>query len=65
LLDQFRDPIDLFKILIVTAHLLIGFDAPILQDMDLGTNSKTALGDVDRNGMRADGLNHLLLLLMS
>jgi type I restriction enzyme R subunit len=31
LLDRFRDPSDQLKILIVTAKLLTGFDAPILQ----------------------------------
>src|SRR5690606_40872489 len=31
LLERFRDPADPLKILIVTAKLLTGFDAPILQ----------------------------------
>ena len=35
LLDRFRDPADPLKILIVTAKLLTGFDAPILQTMYL------------------------------
>lgn len=35
LLDRFRDPNDPLKVLIVTAKLLIGFDAPILQAMYL------------------------------
>lgn len=35
LLDRFRDPTDPLKILIVTARLLTGFDAPILQGMYL------------------------------
>jgi type I restriction enzyme R subunit len=35
LLDRFRDPADPLKILIVTAKLLTGFDAPILQSMYL------------------------------
>lgn len=35
LLDRFRDPEDPLKILIVTAKLLTGFDAPILQTMYL------------------------------
>jgi len=35
LLDRFRDPTDPLKILIVTAKLLTGFDAPILQTMYL------------------------------
>jgi type I restriction enzyme, R subunit len=35
LLEQFRDPGDPLKILIVTAKLLTGFDAPILQTMYL------------------------------
>ena len=35
LLDRFRDPVDPLKILIVTARLLTGFDAPILQCMYL------------------------------
>jgi type I restriction enzyme R subunit len=35
LLDRFRDPGDPLKILIVTAKLLTGFDAPILQTMYL------------------------------
>lgn len=35
LLDRFRDPNDILKILIVTSKLLTGFDAPILQTMYL------------------------------
>ena len=35
LLDRFRDPDDPLKFLIVTAKLLTGFDAPILQAMYL------------------------------
>jgi type I restriction enzyme R subunit len=35
LLDRFRDPNDPMKILVVTAKLLTGFDAPILQAMYL------------------------------
>jgi type I restriction enzyme, R subunit len=35
LLDRFRDPGDPLKIIIVTAKLLTGFDAPILQTMYL------------------------------
>src|SRR3989304_5686841 len=35
LLDRFRDPADLLKILIVTSKLLRGFDPPILQAMYL------------------------------
>lgn len=35
LLDRFRDPADPLKILIVTAKLLTGFNAPILQPMYL------------------------------
>ena len=35
LLDHFRDPADQLKLLIVTAKLLTGFDAPILQAMYL------------------------------
>jgi type I restriction enzyme R subunit len=35
LLDRFRDPDDPLKVLIVTARLLTGFDAPILQTMYL------------------------------
>ncbi|PWI12371.1 DEAD/DEAH box helicase [Streptomyces sp. NWU339] len=35
LLDRFRDPDDPLKILIVTAKLLTGFDAPIVQTMYL------------------------------
>jgi len=35
LLDRFRDPKDPLKLLIVTAKLLTGFDAPILQAMYL------------------------------
>jgi type I restriction enzyme, R subunit len=35
LLDRFRDPADPLKILVVTAKLLTGFDAPILQTMYL------------------------------
>ena len=35
LLDRFRDPADPLKLIIVTAKLLTGFDAPILQTMYL------------------------------
>ncbi|MBL4844163.1 MAG: type I restriction endonuclease subunit R [Planctomycetes bacterium] len=35
LLDRFREPTDPLKILVVTAKLLTGFDAPILQTMYL------------------------------
>ena len=35
LLDRFRDPDDPLKIVIVTARLLTGFDAPVLQTMYL------------------------------
>lgn len=35
LLDRFRDPADPLQILVVTAKLLTGFDAPILQTMYL------------------------------
>ena len=35
LLDRFRDPNDPLKVLVVTAKLLTGFDAPILQAMYL------------------------------
>lgn len=35
LLDRFRDPADPLKFLVVTARLLTGFDAPILQAMYL------------------------------
>ncbi|MPZ47283.1 MAG: HsdR family type I site-specific deoxyribonuclease [Betaproteobacteria bacterium] len=35
LLDRFRDPADPLKIVIVTAKLLTGFDAPVLQAMYL------------------------------
>jgi type I restriction enzyme R subunit len=35
LLDRFRDPVDPLKFVIVTAKLLTGFDAPILQAMYL------------------------------
>ncbi|MCD6337373.1 MAG: HsdR family type I site-specific deoxyribonuclease, partial [Candidatus Marinimicrobia bacterium] len=35
ILDRFRDPIDPLKFVIVTAKLLTGFDAPILQAMYL------------------------------
>ncbi|MEL3927032.1 HsdR family type I site-specific deoxyribonuclease [Aeromonas enteropelogenes] len=35
LLDRFRDPADPLKLIIVTAKLLTGFDAPILQAMYL------------------------------
>jgi type I restriction enzyme R subunit len=35
LLDRFRDPADPLKLLIVTAKLLTGFDAPVLQAMYL------------------------------
>ena len=38
LLDRFRDPADPLKLIIVTAKLLTGFDAPILQAMYLWTS---------------------------
>ena len=40
LLDRFRDPNDPLKIIIVTAKLLTGFDAPILQTMYLDKPAK-------------------------
>ena len=35
LLDRFRDPADPLKLIIVTSKLLTGFDAPMLQAMNL------------------------------
>jgi type I restriction enzyme, R subunit len=43
LLDRFRDPDDPLKILIVTARLLTGFDAPILQTMYLASPYATTV----------------------
>jgi type I restriction enzyme R subunit len=50
LLDRFRDPNDPLKILVVTAKLLTGFDAPILQAMylDKPTRDHTLLQAITR-----------------
>jgi len=63
LLDRFRDPNDPLEILVVTAKLLTGFDAPILQAMylDKPTKDHTLLQAITRTnrtygGMKTHGL---------
>ena len=63
LLDRFRDPNDPLQILIVTAKLLTGFDAPILQAMylDKPMRDHTLLQAITRTnrtygGMKTHGL---------
>lgn len=68
LLDRFRDPNDPLKILVVTAKLLTGFDAPILQAMYLDkpmrdhtllqaiTRTNRTYGDKKTHGLIVDYL---------
>ena len=68
LLDRFRDPNDLLQILVVTAKLLTGFDAPILQAMYLDkpmrdhtllqaiTRTNRTYGDKKTHGLVVDYL---------
>lgn len=68
LLDRFRDPLDPLQILVVTAKLLTGFDAPILQAMYLDkpmrdhtllqaiTRTNRTYGDKKTHGLIVDYL---------
>lgn len=65
ILDRFRDPNDPLKIVIVTAKLLTGFDAPILQVMYLDKPMKdhTLLQAICRtNRTYDDGKTHGLIV---
>lgn len=64
LLDRFRDPIDPLQILIVTARLLTGFDAPILQTMYLDKPLKehTLLQAICRTNRPDTGKSHGLIV---
>jgi type I restriction enzyme R subunit len=64
LLDRFRDPADPLKILIVTARLLTGFDAPNLQCMYLDRSLKdhTLLQAICRTNRPAPGKSHGLIV---
>lgn len=64
LLDRFRDPADPLKILIVTAKLLTGFDAPNLQCMYLDKllRDHTLLQAICRTNRPAPGKSHGLIV---
>lgn len=64
LLDRFRDPTDPLKILIVTAKLLTGFDAPNLQCMYLDKllRDHTLLQAICRTNRPAPGKSHGLIV---
>lgn len=64
LLDRFRDPADPLKILIVTAKLLTGFDAPNLQCMylDRSLRDHTLLQAICRTNRVAPGKTHGLIV---
>ncbi len=64
LLDRFRDPSDPLKILIVTAKLLTGFDAPNLQCMYLDKllRDHTLLQAICRTNRPAPGKTHGLIV---
>jgi len=64
LLDRFRDPADPLKILIVTAKLLTGFDAPSLQCMylDRSLRDHTLLQAICRTNRVAPGKSHGLIV---
>lgn len=64
LLDRFRDPTDPLKFLIVTARLLTGFDAPILQTMYLDKPIKehTLLQAICRTNRPYTGKTHGLIV---
>ena len=65
LLERFRDPADPLKILVVTAKLLTGFDAPILQAMylDKPLRDHTLLQAICRtNRTYADTKTHGLIV---
>jgi type I restriction enzyme, R subunit len=64
LLDRFRDPVDPLKILIVTAKLLTGFDAPNLQCMylDKPLRDHTLLQAICRTNRPAPNKTHGLIV---
>jgi type I restriction enzyme R subunit len=64
LLDRFRDPADPLKILIVTAKLLTGFDAPILQAMylDKPLRDHNLLQAICRTNRTFDNKTHGLIV---
>jgi type I restriction enzyme, R subunit len=64
LLDQFRDPADPLAILIVTAKLLTGFDAPILQTqyLDRPLRDHTLLQAICRTNRTYPGKTHGLIV---
>ena len=64
LLDRFRDPADPLKILIVTAKLLTGFDAPNLQCMylDKPLRDHTLLQAICRTNRPGPGKSHGLIV---
>ena len=64
LLDRFRDPSDPLKILIVTAKLLTGFDAPNLQCMylDKPLRDHTLLQAICRTNRPAPGKSYGLIV---
>lgn len=64
LLDHFRDPADPLKILIVTAKLLTGFDAPNLQCMylDRSLRDHNLLQAICRTNRVAPGKSHGLIV---
>jgi len=64
LLDRFRDPNDPLKVLIVTAKLLTGFDAPILQAMylDKPLHDHNLLQAICRTNRTYDNKTHGLIV---
>jgi type I restriction enzyme R subunit len=64
LLERFRDPADPLKIIIVTAKLLTGFDAPNLQCMylDRSLRDHTLLQAICRTNRPAPGKSHGLIV---
>jgi type I restriction enzyme R subunit len=64
LLDRFRDPFDPLKVLIVTAKLLTGFDAPILQTqyLDKPMRDHTLLQAICRTNRTYPGKTHGLIV---
>jgi len=64
LLERFRDPADPLKILIVTAKLLTGFDAPILQTqyLDKPLRDHTLLQAICRTNRTYAGKSHGLIV---
>jgi type I restriction enzyme R subunit len=64
LLERFRDPADPLKVLIVTAKLLTGFDAPILQTqyLDKPLRDHTLLQAICRTNRTFPGKTHGLVV---